>query len=61
MMLHDQMLLTYKHITLDLTNGMYKHESNQQTNNTQQNYIQIRHISATRFENKCLTLVYFLF
>lgn len=27
MVLHGQMLLTYKHINLDLTNEMYKHTS----------------------------------
>lgn len=31
MVLHGQMLLTYKHINLDLTNEMYKHKSNRQT------------------------------
>ncbi len=31
-------VLTYKHINLDLTNGMYKHKSNQQTEHITQLY-----------------------
>lgn len=36
--LHGQVLLTYKDINLNLTNGMYKHKSNQQTEHITQIY-----------------------